>query len=66
MTRHEELQDNYEDALFALLMDEFAEREGERLLEENERLKSDPDIVISDELDRQCIKKINRSMRLTE
>lgn len=28
MTRHEELRDNYEDALFALLMDEFAEREG--------------------------------------
>ena len=54
MTRHEELRDNYEDALFALLMDEFAEREGERLLEENERLKLDPDNVISDELDKRC------------
>ena len=61
MTRHEELRDNYEDALFALLMDEFAEREGERLLEENERLKLDPDIVISDELDKRCIKTIDRT-----
>ena len=63
MTRHEELRDNYEDALFALLMDEFAEREGERLLEENERLKLDPDIVISDELDRRCIKTIAKGKR---
>ncbi len=39
MTQREQLRDNYEDALFALLMDEFAEREGERLLEKNERLK---------------------------
>ena len=63
MTRREELRDNYEDALFALLMDEFAEREGERLLEENERLKLDPDIVISDELDRRCIKTIAKGKR---
>ena len=28
MTQREQLRDNYEDALFALLMDEFAEREG--------------------------------------
>ena len=61
MTQREQLRDNYEDALFALLMDEFAEREGERLLEENERLKLDPDIVISDELDKRCIKTIDRT-----
>lgn len=62
MTQREQLRDNYEDALFALLMDEFAEREGERLLEKNERLKLDPDIVISDELDRRCIKTIDRTL----
>lgn len=61
MTQREQLRDNYEDALFALLMDEFAEREGERLLKENERLKLDPDIVISDELDKRCIKTIDRT-----
>ena len=63
MTQREQLRDNYEDALFALLMDEFAEREGERLLEKNERLKLDPDIVISDELDRRCIKTIAKGKR---
>ena len=62
MTQREQLRDNYEDALFALLMDEFAEREGERLLKENERLKLDPDIVVSDELDKRCIKTIDRTL----
>ena len=37
MTNREKLQDQYEDALFALLMDDLAWREGVRLLEENER-----------------------------
>ena len=35
MTRREKLQENFEDALFALLMEEVAEQEGQRLLEEN-------------------------------
>ena len=34
MTRREQLQEQYEDALFALLMDELARSEGEKLLEE--------------------------------
>lgn len=38
----QQLLENYEDALFALLMDDFAEREGEKLKAENERLKQDP------------------------
>ena len=46
MTNREKLQDQYEDALFALLMDDLAWREGVRLLEENERLKNDPDAKI--------------------
>lgn len=65
MTQHEQLRDNYEDALFALLVDEFAEQEGKRLLDENERLKQDPDIVIlviSDELDKRCVKTIDRAL----
>ena len=32
MTRREKLQENFEDALFALLMEEVAEQEGQRLL----------------------------------
>lgn len=42
MTRREMLMERYEDALFALLMDEVAEAEGEAALELNEQLRSDP------------------------
>lgn len=35
MTRREELQEAYEDAMFALLMDYVAESEGKKALEEN-------------------------------
>ena len=41
MTRREQLQEQYEDALFALLMDDLAAIEGQAALEENERLKSE-------------------------
>ena len=40
MTKREQLREEYEDALFALMMDEFAVAEGEKALEENERLKN--------------------------
>ena len=39
MTRREKLQEQYEDALFALLMDDLAVEEGKKAYEENERLK---------------------------
>ena len=42
MTKREKLLEQYEDALFSLLMDEFAESEGKAALEENARLKADP------------------------
>ena len=42
MTKREQLIEQYEDALFALLMDSVAEEEGKQALELNERLKADP------------------------
>lgn len=63
MTRYEQLLENYEDALFALLMEKAAMAGGERILEENERLKKDPNFSIPSELDRACIKTINRAFR---
>ena len=60
MTRHDELYENYEDALFALLMAEIAEEEGKRYLEENERLNNDPDAEVPESLDRKCRKIIKR------
>lgn len=60
MTRREELQERYEDALFALMMDEVATVEGKKALEENELLKSDPDAAVPEEVSRRCRKTIQR------
>lgn len=60
MTRREQLQDQYEDALFALLMDEVAISEGKKALEENECLKNDPDAAVPEEVERRCQKTIRR------
>lgn len=59
MTRREALQEQYEDALFGLLMDDFAVWEGRRALEENERLKEEPEIVPLS-VQQRCMKVINR------
>lgn len=61
MTRREQLWENYEEAVFALLMDEVAEEEGKKLLEENERLKQDPSAAIPPEVDRRCRATIRRA-----
>lgn len=60
MTKREQLQEQYEDALFALLMDEFAKSEGRSAIEENERLKKDPDFVVPPNVERQCMRVISR------
>lgn len=50
----ERLIENYEDAAFALLMDEMASQNGKRWNEENERLKQDPSFEYPEDLDRKC------------
>lgn len=60
MTRHEQLQERYEDALFALLMDELAAAEGQRAEEEKERLQNDPSAAVPEDLDRRCTRLIRR------
>lgn len=60
MSNREQLYEKYEDALFALLMDDLAEVEGERLLELNEELKDDPDAAVPIEVQQRCIDVINR------
>lgn len=60
MNRREQLQDRYEDALFALLMDDIATIEGQKAEEENRRLQSDPSAAVPEELDRRCIQLIRR------
>lgn len=60
MNRREKLIDNYEDALFAVLMDKVAEEEGAKLREENQQLQNDPEAVVPEHVDmvaRQTIRK---------
>ena len=60
MTRREKLEEQYEDAYFALLMDAVAEKEGARLEELNDQLNRDPTAAVPEEIDRRCRKVINR------
>ena len=59
MTDREKLEENFEDALFALLMDDIAREEGERLLRENEALQAEPNAPRPDE--ERCMRTIRRA-----
>ena len=61
MSRKQGLLEQYEDALFAVLMDEVAQEEGRKALEINEQLKDDPDAAVPDVLFQRCQKTIQRS-----
>lgn len=58
MTDHERLMEQYEDALFALLMEGVAEAEGEKALRLNEELKNDPDAEVPEAVRKRCEKTI--------
>mgnify|MGYP006873118144 CR=1 FL=1 len=55
MTNREKLRENYEDSVLALLMDEFAESEGKRYIEENERLRQDPSAAVPEDVERRAL-----------
>ena len=63
MTRREKLQEQYEDALFALLMDDLAVEEGKKAYEENERLKADSSFEVPSESRKRCVETIARCCR---
>ena len=58
INKREHLQDNFENAVFALLMDDFAVSEGEKALQENERLKRDPTAAVPEKTRKRCKKTI--------
>ncbi|WP_312941964.1 DUF4367 domain-containing protein [Oscillibacter sp.] len=60
MTRQEELRERYENALFALMMNEVAISEGRKALEENERLKNDPTAEVPEDVSRRCQRTIRQ------
>lgn len=61
MTTYEKLTDNYEDALFALLMAKALEEQGAGLLWENERLKNDAAFDVPASLDRKIGRTVDRA-----
>ena len=54
MTNRETRKEQYEDALFALLMDDMAQEDGEELLRLNEQLKQDPGATVPEAVQRRC------------
>lgn len=62
MANRNKLRENYEDALFALLMDDLAQQEGERLIRENETLKEDPAAAVPEAVNRRCLQTIRREV----
>lgn len=60
MKSHEKLLEEYEDALFALLMEPVAEQEGAAALEMNEHLKNDPSAAVPEEMTRAGLRTIRR------
>ncbi len=61
MTTYEKLTENYEDALFALLMAKALEEQGAGLLLENERLRNDAEFAVPAALDRKIDRTVNRA-----
>lgn len=60
MMRNETPRERYEDALFALLMEDMLEAEGRKAREENQRLKQDPDAAVPPEMRKRCLRVINQ------
>ncbi len=60
MTRREQLQDRYEDARFALLMDELGAAEERQAQRESHRLNADGAAEVPEDLDRRCTQTIRR------
>ena len=60
MTTREQLEEQYEDAYFALLMHKIAEQDGARLERLNGELQNDPAAAVPEEIDRKCLKTIDR------
>ena len=54
------LREQYEDALFALLMEDYMEDEGKKALEENERLKCDDSFIVPEKTRKRCLKTISK------
>lgn len=57
------LRDNYEDAMFALLMDGYAKEEGKHLLDLANQLNSDNEYVLPADMEKNGVKTIQKAFR---
>lgn len=62
MSESNNVYENFEDALFRLFMDRVAAVEGERLLRENEELKSDPDAAVPEDVQKRVLHSIRKGI----
>lgn len=58
MKHQDELIEQYDDATFAILMEQVIQAEGTWAMEENERLKQDPAATVPKEMENLCLKTI--------
>lgn len=63
MNEKQMLYENYENAFFAIIINEATELDGKRLLEENEQLKRDPSAEISTSFRNRCLDTINKGLK---
>ncbi len=62
MDQNDKLREEYEEALFRLLMAKAAQAEGEEIEQEIERLKNDPYFTVPRETDRKCEKALKKAL----
>lgn len=63
MNKSEQLYEQYEDAFFALLMNEVAEENGKALMQKNEELSAEPSAAVPDRLTKRCLHLIEKNYR---
>ena len=66
MKSREELRNDYEEALFAMIMDDIMELEGEALLAERERLRASDEHRVPDDISERCRGLIAETLAETE
>lgn len=61
MNRTQELFEQYEDAYFAILMDQVAKEEGRKAIAHNKQLKEDPTAAVPEMIQRRCENTIQKA-----
>lgn len=66
MNENERLYEQYEDALFVLLMNKVAEETGKALMQKNEELLADPNAAVPEALSKRCLRTIEKAYRKSQ